>query len=100
MTGVEPIRADLYTKEDCRLCGEMKTVIERVGHDYPLALREIDVTSEPSLMARFAAEVPVLLLDGRRAFKFRTSERALRRALDRLLLWRRVRRVARKGAAG
>jgi len=100
MTGVEPIRAEFYTKEDCSLCREMKAVIERLRTDYALALREIDITTDPSLVARFAAEVPVLFLDGRKAFKSRISERALRRALDRLLLRRRVRRMAGKGAAG
>ncbi len=100
MTGVEPIRAELYTKDDCSLCSEMKTVIERVRTDYPLAFREIDITSDPSLMARFSEEIPVLLLDGRKAFKFRTTERALRRALDGLLLRRRLLRMAGKGAAG
>jgi hypothetical protein len=99
MMGVEPIRAELYTKEDCSLCSEMKTVIERVRTDYPLALREIDITFDPSLTARFAEEIPVLFLDGRKAFKFRTSERALRQALEALLL-RRRQRVAWKGAAG
>ncbi|MGH7429184.1 MAG: glutaredoxin family protein [Candidatus Methylomirabilaceae bacterium] len=95
----EPIRMELYTKADCGLCREMKAVIEGVRGDYPLALREFDITSDPSLMARFAEEIPVLFLDGRKAFKFRTSERGLRRALEAILLRRRMLRAVGKRVA-
>jgi hypothetical protein len=100
MTDVEPILAELYTKEECHLCGEMKAVIEAVRGDYRLALREIDITSDPSLVARFGAEIPVLFLDGRKAFKIRTSEPRLRRALDVLRLRRRLLRAAGRGLVG
>ena len=85
----EPVVVELYTKEECALCRQMKTVIDRVRADYPLALREIDIGSDPLLLARYAEEVPVLFLDGRKAFKFRTSEAALRRRLALLMLGRR-----------
>ncbi len=100
MTDLEPIRAELYTKEECSLCREMKAVIEAVRTDYPLTLREIDITSDPSLMARFAEEVPVLFLDGRKAFKFRTSERQLGQALEAVVLRRRSLRAAGKRVIG
>lgn len=90
----EPIVAEFYTKEGCGLCHKMKRVIEQVRAEYPLALREIDITSDPSLVARFGEEIPVLFLDGRKAFKFQTSESALRRRLDLLLFRRRLRTTA------
>ena len=91
----EPVVVELYTKEDCALCRQMKAGIDRVRADYPLAVREIDIGSNPVLLARYAEQVPVLFLDGRRAFKFRTSEAALRRRLALLMLgWRFIRMAA------
>lgn len=82
------IVAELYTKEDCSLCQKMKSVLEGVGGEYPLTIREIDIGTDPGLHARFAEEIPVLYLDGRKAFKYRVSEAALRRKLM-FLLWQR-----------
>ena len=84
----EQIVAELYTTEECSLCREMKSVLERVGREYPLTIKEIDISSDASLYARFAEEVPVLFLDGRKAFKYRVSEAALRRKLM-FVLWER-----------
>ena len=82
------IVAELYTAKECSLCQAMKSMLRRVRGEYPLTIREIDIESDPLLQARFAREVPVLYLDGRKAFKYRVSEAALRRKLM-LLLWRR-----------
>ena len=84
----ERIMAELYTAKECSLCQEMKSMLGRVRGEYPLTISEIDISGDPVLHARFAEEVPVLFLDGRKAFKYRVSEAALRRKL-RLLLWRR-----------
>ena len=84
----ERIVAELYTTEECSLCREMKSVLGRVGREYPLTIREIDIRSDPSLHARFAEEVPVLFLDGLKAFKYRVSEAALRRKLM-FVFWQR-----------
>ncbi|MBI3780697.1 MAG: glutaredoxin family protein [candidate division NC10 bacterium] len=84
----ERIVAELYTAKECSLCQEMKSMLGRVRGEYPLTIREIDIESDPLLQARFAHEVPVLYLDGRKAFKYRAKEAALRRKLM-LLLWRR-----------
>lgn len=84
----KPIVAELYTTEECGLCREMRSVLERLRGEYPLAIREIDIRADASLLGRFAEEIPVLYLDGRKAFKYRVSEAALRRKLT-FLLWRR-----------
>lgn len=84
----KPIVAELYTTEECGLCREMRSVLERLRGEYPLAIREIDIRADASLLGRFAEEIPVLYLDGRKTFKYRVSEAALRRKLT-FLLWRR-----------
>lgn len=92
----EPIVAELYTTEECSLCLEMRSVLERLRGEYPLAIREIDIRADASLFGRFAEEIPVLYLDGRKAFKYRVSEAALRRKLTFLLWQRRILGVAAK----
>lgn len=84
----EPIIAQLYTRQECSLCREMKSMLDRVGEAYALTVREIDIVADPGLEARFAEEVPVLYLDGRKAFKYRVTEAALHRKLL-LLRWQR-----------
>ncbi len=87
-----PIEILLYGKPDCCLCDEAKAVIRRVAAGYPVALREVDIASDPELHARFGGEVPVVFVDGRKAFKFRLPERDLRRRLERALAERGARR--------
>lgn len=93
-----PIVAELYTKRECGLCQEMKSVLDRVGEEYPLMVREIDIVADPELEARFAEEVPVLYLNGRKAFKYRVTEVALRRRLLLLMWQRRLFGTLQKGA--
>lgn len=81
-----PVEVTLLTQEHCRFCDLAKEILDRVGRDYPLVVREVDLTSAEG--QRLATTVGVLfapgvLLDGA-AFSYgRLSERKLRRALDR-----------------
>ncbi len=74
-------RLTLYTREGCCLCEEMKEVIRRVAQKTPLDLEEIDVDSTPGLVAEYGDEVPVLFIDGRKAFKYRVTVGELKKKL-------------------
>lgn len=67
----------LYTRKDCSLCVEMKQTLRAVLGE-AAAIREIDVDETEALRMRFGEEVPVLYINGRKAFKFRVSTRELR----------------------
>ena len=71
----------LYARRDCCLCDAMKAVIRRVAETVPLTLREVDVDSFAELRRRFGEEVPVLFIDGRKAFKIRLTARELEKRL-------------------
>lgn len=71
----------LYTRRDCCLCDEMKTVIRAAAADCEISLDEIDVDSSAELRQCYGNEVPVLFIDGRKAFKYRATAKALRRRL-------------------
>jgi len=75
------IRLTLYTRTDCPLCEEMRRTIERVGREIPLSLEVVDVDTDPALVAAYGDEVPVLCVEGRKAFSARVEARALRARL-------------------
>jgi len=67
----------LYSRKDCRLCDEMKAAIRQVSAKIPLDLEEIDVDGAAELRAEYGDEVPVLFIDGRKAFKYRVTVQEL-----------------------
>ena len=71
----------LYSRRDCRLCDEMKEVIRGVTQSVSVSLTEVDVDGAPELQDKFGEEVPVLFIDGRKAFKYRVTARELRTRL-------------------
>ena len=77
------IALTIYTRPGCHLCQDMKVIVERVVRDTRVAARieEIDIASDPALEARYGREIPVLLVNGKKAAKFRITEEALRRLL-------------------
>lgn len=67
----------LYTREGCSLCEDAKEAIERARAQVPFAFREVDIDSDPTLFAAHRYDIPVIEVDGRRAFKHRVSSDAL-----------------------
>ncbi|HMD33991.1 MAG TPA: glutaredoxin family protein [Vicinamibacterales bacterium] len=74
----------LYSRPGCHLCDEMKIVVRRVVESAraPIALEEIDITADPDLEARYGIDIPVLLVDGKKAAKYRIGEMELRRMVE------------------
>ena len=77
------IALTIYTRPGCHLCEDMKIVVERVLRDTRTAARleEIDIANDPALEARYGLEIPVLLVNGKKAAKFRVTEIELTRML-------------------
>ena len=73
----------LYTRVGCHLCDVAKDVLEAAQKDRPFELATVDVDTDPDLAGRYGLEVPVVLVNGRKAFKFRVDPAALRARLDR-----------------
>jgi glutaredoxin len=90
-------RLVLYSRADCCLCAEMKETIRQVAGKIPLEIEEIDVDGSAELREEFGAEVPVLFINGRKAFKYRVTAKELARRLSGRTFWRRW-GSARKGA--
>jgi hypothetical protein len=61
----------------------MKAVVRLVmrGHA-EVALEEIDITNNPELLDQYGLEIPVLMIDGKKAAKYRVTEVELTRMLE------------------
>jgi hypothetical protein len=58
---------------------ETLTKLERRGG---FTWRDVDVDADDQLRRQFTDEVPVVFIDGRKAFKYRMDEREFLRKLD------------------
>jgi glutaredoxin len=77
------IALTLYSRPGCHLCDEMKAVVHRaIGSiQEPIALEEIDISTDPGLEARYGLEIPVLLVNGKKAAKYRITDAEIQRLL-------------------
>jgi hypothetical protein len=71
----------MYTKPGCHLCEIMAAVVRHVGRTLPVALEEIDITTDDTLLARYEAAIPVLALRDREIARYRITDADLRRIL-------------------
>jgi glutaredoxin len=76
-----PPQVTLYTRKGCCLCDEAKRVLEAVRGRVVFELHEVDIDTDSGLRTSYNDEVPVIAIDGRKAFKYRVSERELLKKL-------------------
>jgi glutaredoxin len=77
-----PAAVTLYTRKGCCLCDDAKRVLADAGRRAAFRLEEIDIDSDPNLRTLYNDEVPVIAINGTKAFKYRVSVDALLRKLE------------------
>jgi glutaredoxin len=75
------MKVTLYTRAGCHLCDEVKQVIEAVRLRIRFDYEEFDIDTDPQLRLLYNEEVPVILIDGQKAFKFRVTAAELQKKL-------------------
>ncbi|HLL54740.1 MAG TPA: glutaredoxin family protein [Myxococcaceae bacterium] len=79
------MKVRLYTKPACPLCDKAKAVLATVRERIPFDLEEVDIRSDPELFERYKFDIPVIHIEGQKAFKHRVDpmlfEQRLRREL-------------------
>lgn len=75
------IELELYTRHGCHLCDEMKDAVEQAARGLDFRLRETDIDADDELTARYGDDIPVLFVNGSKAFKHRASVAELRKRL-------------------
>jgi glutaredoxin len=71
----------VYSRKGCHLCEIVKETLSKLERRGGFTWREIDVDSDEQLRRQFTDEVPVVFIDGRKAFKYRMDEREFLRKL-------------------
>ena len=61
----------LYSRACCHLCDEAKEQLRELSKKVAFELREVDIDHDPELQRRYNEEVPVIFINGRKAFKYR-----------------------------
>lgn len=72
----------LIGKPGCHLCDDARAVIERVAREEGVECEELNMLDDPELVARYAEQIPVTLVDGRQHDYWRVDENRLRKALS------------------
>lgn len=75
------VELTLYTRRDCELCHEMEEILGLELPRFDATLRRIEIDGDPALEASYGQEVPVLFVNDRKAFKFKCTQRELRKRL-------------------
>jgi glutaredoxin len=76
-----PRKVVLYHAPECHLCAAARRVLESARADEPFELEEIDISGDAELEARYREWLPVVEIDGERAFTYFVQPDALRRKL-------------------
>ncbi|HEX2293564.1 MAG TPA: glutaredoxin family protein [Gaiellaceae bacterium] len=74
-----PRKLVLYTAEGCHLCAAAKRVVEAARDELGFELEEVDIGGDDALEARYREWLPVVEIDGERAFTYFVEPDALRR---------------------
>jgi len=77
----DPRQVVLYSRKGCHLCDEVKSTLSRLETRGGFTWSEVDIDSDPELQQKFDQEVPVVFINGKKAFKYRMEERDFLRAL-------------------
>jgi glutaredoxin len=72
----------VYSRKGCHLCEIVKESIVKLHKRGGFTWREIDVDSDAEIRRLYTDEVPVVFINGRKAFKYRMDEQEFLRKLS------------------
>jgi len=73
----------VYSRKGCHLCDMIKETLTQIQGEADFQWREVDIDADPQLRQKYTDEVPVVFIDGRKAFKYRMDGREFLRVLAR-----------------
>ena len=76
------IEVVVYSKPGCCLCDEVKAKLERLQASCAFTLREVNILEAPEANKRFKEEIPVVFINGKKAFKYHLDETQFLRKLQ------------------
>ncbi|MDH4340769.1 MAG: glutaredoxin family protein [Thermoleophilia bacterium] len=73
----------MYHAADCHLCVRALEVVREVQNELEFDLELVDIGGKPELEGRYREHLPVVEIDGERAFTYFVDAEGLRRRLSR-----------------
>ena len=73
----------VYSKPGCCLCDEVKAQLRRLQKTHPFKWREVNIMEDHEAFQKFSEEIPVVFINGKKAFKFGLDEKAFLKRLRR-----------------
>lgn len=77
----EPRNVIVYSRKGCHLCEVVKESLSKLSRRGGFIWQEVDVDTNAELRREFNDQVPVVFIDGRKAFKYRMDEQEFLRKL-------------------
>ena len=71
---LQPRDVVVYSRKGCHLCEIVKEKLTKLERRGGFRWREVDVDADDGLRRQFTDEVPVVFIDGRKAFKYSMDE--------------------------
>lgn len=71
----------VYSRKGCHLCEIVKESIVKLHKRGGFQWRDVDVDADPELRRQYNDQVPVVFINGRKAFKYRMDEQEFLRKL-------------------
>ena len=75
------VQVVLYSARGCHLCDRARSQLAELRSELEFELAEVDITGDPELEARYRELLPVVEIDGRRAFVYFVQPDAFRRRI-------------------
>ena len=72
----------LYHAKACHLCERARRIVAEIRQEIPFELEEIEIDGDPALEARYREWLPVVEIDGERAFVYHVDPDAFRRKMS------------------
>jgi glutaredoxin len=78
----QPREVIVYSRKGCHLCEIVKESLVKLHKRGGFTWHEIDVDSNAEIRRQYSDEVPVVFINGRKAFKYRMDEQEFLRRLS------------------
>lgn len=74
-------RVTLYTRAGCHLCDAAKENLLAARRQEAFTLEEVDIDTDPALRKLYNEEVPVIAINGKKAFKYQVDPQSFLKSL-------------------
>ena len=74
----------MFSRPGCHLCDEARAVISRVQTRYAFDFKVVNIAGDSELEARYGDEIPVIRINGNKAFKYRVDPVDFERKVERI----------------